>query len=265
MTQVIEHPTLGAAPSFRLDAKVAVITGGGRGIGRAVAMAFADSGAAVALLGRTSHDLESAAATIRSAGGRAMAVPADVRDREGLANAFGRVVDEWSSVDILVNNAGATVRKPAMNYSEDEYDLVMNTNVKGPLLCTQVAVTYLAHSRDGCVINISSVAGFLPLKNRVVYGVSKAAVSHLTKGLAAELAEQGIRVNAVAPGMVRTAMTDDWLQANPDEAANIRARIVLGRISEPTDVTGAVIFLASPAASYITGQTLLVDGGWSVS
>jgi NAD(P)-dependent dehydrogenase (short-subunit alcohol dehydrogenase family) len=252
-------------PSFRLDGKVAVITGGGRGIGQAIALAFAESGASLALLSRTPGELEDTVAQVQARGGRALSLVADVRDRQALAQAFAHANDVLGRLDILVNNAGTTVRKPAMDYTDDEYEHVMSTNVKGVLLTTQAAVPYLAQSDDGRIINISSVAAFLALKTRVVYGSSKAAVSHLTKGLAAELAEQGIRVNAVAPGMVRTAMTASWLEANPDLAAGVLARLALGRFAEPADVVGAVLFLASPAASYITGQTLLVDGGWSVT
>lgn len=254
-----------AMDRFHLDARVAVVTGAGRGIGKALALGLAEAGAAVAVteLPDRLPDAQEVADAITASGGRAVAVPLDVRDLSSIDRMVQQVVDTLGAVDILVNNAGIQIAKPAVEITEEDWDAVLDVNLKGVFFCSQrVGRWLIAQKREGVIINIASQNGLVGYYNRAPYCSAKAGVVNLTRVLAIEWASYGIRVNAVAPTFIRTPLGEQTLR-NEEFRRDILARIPLGRIGEPSDVVGAVIYLASPAASLVTGATLVVDGGWT--
>ena len=250
-------------PSFDLAGQTALVTGAARGLGRAISLALANAGADVALglLDRASAaDVE---AEIRAMGRRSIRVPMDVRRLDQVAAAVERVVAELGRLDILVNNAGLGPANPAEDVTEQDFDLTFDVNVKGVFFASQAAGRAMIRQGGGRIINLSSQAGFIALPTESVYCISKAAVAHLARCLAVEWGRHGSTVNAVAPTFIRTDGTAADLadQAFRDDVVERIAG--LHRIGEPVDVAGAVVFLASPAASLITGTTLMVDGGWT--
>lgn len=250
-------------PSFGLDGRVALVTGAARGIGRAIAVALAHHGADVALGLRDVDSAADLADEIRSIGRRTLRVAMDVRDLGQIRDGVDRVVEELGRIDVLVNNAGLGPADRAEDVTEDDFDLTFDVNVKGSFFASQAAARHMIGQRSGTVISLSSQAGFVALPTESVYCMSKAAIAHMTKCLAVEWGGHGITVNAVAPTFIRTDGTAADLE-DPAFEADVRERIAgLHRIGEPADVAGAVVFLASPAASLITGSTLLVDGGWT--
>ena len=250
-------------PSFDLTGQTALVTGAARGIGRAISLALANSGADVALglLDPTSAaDLE---AEIRAMGRRALRVPMDVRRLDQITAAVDAVAAEFGRIDILVNNAGLGPANLAEDVTEADFDLTFDVNVKGVYFASQAAGRVMIRQGHGRIIHLSSQAGFIALPTESVYCISKAAVAHLARCLAVEWGRYGITVNAVAPTFIRTDGTAPDL-ADPAFEAEVKERIAgLHRIGEPVDVAGAVVYLASPAASLVTGTTLLVDGGWT--
>lgn len=250
-------------PRFHLEGMVALVTGAARGLGSSIALAMADSGADVALGLRDPESGQEVAAAIEAMGRRAFPVAMDVRDLSQIDSAVAEVVARFGALDILVNNAGLGPENPAELVTEEDFDLTIDVNMKGVFFASQAAGKVMIGQGSGRIINMSSQAGLVALPGEAVYCMSKAAVSHLTKCLAVEWGRHGITVNAVAPTFIRTPGTEAAL-ADPEFAADVIERIAgLHRVGEPVDVTGAVVFLASPAASLITGTTLLVDGGWT--
>lgn len=250
-------------PRFDLEGTVAMVTGAARGLGSSIALAMADSGADVALGLRDPESGQEVAAAIEAMGRKAFPVAMDVRDLSQIDSAVAQVVARFGTLDILVNNAGLGPENPAELVTEEDFDLTIDVNMKGVFFASQAAGKVMIGQGSGRIINMSSQAGLVALPGEVVYCMSKAAVSHLTKCLAVEWGQHGITVNAVAPTFIRTPGTEAAL-ADPVFAADVIERIAgLHRVGEPVDVTGAVVFLASPAASLITGTTLLVDGGWT--
>ena len=246
-------------PNFRLDGKKALVTGAGRGLGKAIADDLAESGATVY---GTSRD----AATARQISERYGTPPLAVDlSSTGNISGFAESLHRASGgIDLLVNNAGVNVPKPALELTEDDWDTVFDTNLKGTFfLTTALARHWVAAGTPGAIVNIASQAGIVAIEERAAYGTSKAGMIHLTKILALEWAAAGIRVNAVAPTFVRTELTASTL-SRPDWAAELLSRIPIGRFGEPEDVAGAVAFLLSDAASLITGHTLAVDGGYTI-
>ena len=246
-------------PSFRLDGRRALVTGAGRGIGLAAAAALAEAGADVTLVARTEADVEAAAAALRSAGRRAQALALDVRDTAAVAAAFAA----GEPYDLLVNNAGCNRPGPFVEATEEMFDTVMDLNVKAAFFTAQAfARRLVAAGRPGAIVNVSSQMGHVGAVGRTIYCASKHAVEGLTKALAVELAPHGIRVNALCPTFIETAMTKRYFE---DEAflAAVLAKIKLGRLGRPEDLMGAIVYLASPAAALVTGTSLLVDGGWT--
>ncbi len=242
-----------------LRGKIAVITGAGRGIGRAIALQFAGYGAKVVINYRNSiTQVEELLTEIKNAGGEAIAVRADVSLEEEAKALLDGAAEQYGRVDILVNNAGITRDNLLMRMSEEEFDSVMNINLKGTFFCLKYAAAIMLKQRSGKIINISSVVGVTGNAGQTNYAASKAGVIGMTKSAARELASRGITVNAVAPGFIRTDMTE----VLPDKVkeANI-SNIPLRRFGTAQEVAGAVSFLASEAANYITGQVLQVDGG----
>jgi len=248
--------------SSPLSGRVAVVTGGRRGIGRAVALALAGAGADIALGDRTVDDgqLEAAAAEVKKLGRRSLAVKADITSKAEVDNFVRKVADELGAVDILVNNAATNVRAPLLELPEDGWDRVINTDLKGCYLCSQAAGRIMVEQKRGNIINIASTAALRAAPQMGAYCVAKAGVVMLTKVLAVELGQYNIRVNAVAPYIVKTKFSQP-LWSEPEALRQIEAEIPMGRLAETGDIMGAVLFLAADASSYITGQTIIVDGG----
>ncbi len=252
---------------FRLEGRAALVTGAGRGIGRSAAVALAYAGAEVWLMARTQSDLDSAVAEITAGGGRAHALVCDVTD----AAAVNRAVAALPSLDVLVNNAGTNIPEPFVKVSEANLDKVLDLNIRAMFITAQAAVKKMLESRGdgnerksrgGSVINITSQMGHVGAPTRTVYCLTKHAIEGFTKALAVELAPQNIRVNSIAPTFLETPMTAPMF-AKPEFAKWVMERIPLGRLGQLDEVAAAVVFVASDAASLMTGTSLVIDGGWT--
>ena len=245
-----------------LTGKNALVTGAGRGIGKAIALELAAKGAFVIVNYNGSKEAaEQTVAEIKAAGGDAIAYQCSVSDYEACGAMITALIKEYAHIDILVNNAGITRDGLLMKMSEEDFDAVINTNLKGCFNTIRHMSRYLLKQRAGKIINISSVSGILGNAGQANYSASKAGVIGLTKAVARELASRGINVNAVAPGFVETDMTDALSDSVKE---NLKSQIPLGKIGHPQDIAKAVAFLASPDANYITGQVLSVDGGMAI-
>ena len=249
-------------PNSTMTGKVVLITGGRTGMGRAFALAFAKAGADVAICSRTNEGdgLEAVAEEIRKLGQHALAIKADVSRKNDVENMVKKTIAELGDIDVLINNAGILARGPLLETEEDIWDKLIDTNLKGCYLCSQAVGRAMVKRKKGNIINIASIAGLKPIPLRTAYAISKAGVIMLTRVLARELGSYNIRVNAIAPGTIRTQMSEALISG--PEAPEILANISLGRFGETNDVIGAALFLASDAASWITGHTLLIDGGF---
>jgi NAD(P)-dependent dehydrogenase (short-subunit alcohol dehydrogenase family) len=249
-------------PRFDLQGRVALVTGAARGIGHACALALAHAGADVALGLRDVQTGADLAGEIESMGRQALRLQMDMTRLDEIRAAIDKTVAHFGRLDILVNNAGLAPGNLAEHVREEDFDLTLAVNLKGTFFASQAAGRLMIGQRYGRIINLGSQAGFVALPTESVYCMTKAAISHLTKCLAVEWGQYNITVNTVAPTFIHTPGT---AQALSDDAfrADVLSRIALGRIGEPMEVAGAVVFLASPAASLITGETLLVDGGWT--
>lgn len=250
-------------PSFDLTGQVALVTGAARGLGNAISLALAHAGADVALGLRDVNARGDLADQIGAMGRRALPLQMDVRRLDQIFQAVDDTVMHLGKLDILVNNAGLAPDNLAENVREEDFDLTLAVNLKGTFFASQAAGRVMIRQRSGRIINLSSQAGFVALPTESVYCMTKAAIAHLTKCLALEWGKYNITVNAVAPTFIRTPGTEGAL-ANPEFRSNVIERIAaLHRIGEPMDVAGAVVFLASSAASLVTGDTILIDGGWT--
>lgn len=246
-------------PTMRLDGKIAMVTGAGRGLGRACALALAQAGAQVALISRTLPELDRLAGEIIDGGGKAIPVVCDVTDTRAVEAAVAGL----PGLDILVNNAGINFPEPFTDVSEDHFDRIMALNVRAVFMVSQAASRrMIADGNGGAIINISSQMGHVGAPLRTVYCSSKHAVEGMTKAMGAELAPHNIRVNTIGPTFILTPMTKPFFE-NKAFNDDTMGRIPLGRLGELEDIMGAVVFLASPAAALITGTSLVVDGGWT--
>jgi len=254
---------LNALDLFRLDGKTAIVTGGGRGLGRYMAEALSDAGAAVVLCSRKMEPLEEVQREIEAGGGRALAVECDVTDEESVERVVSAAAESFGSVDVVVNNSGATWGAPPEEMPLDRFDQVMRVNVRGTFLMSQAAGRrMIERGAGGAIVNISSVAGIVgghpDYMQTVGYNASKGAIISMTRDLATSWAQYNITVNAIAPGWFPTRMSGGLIDKFEEE---MLAGIPLGRFGNPEDLKGVVIFLSSPAAAYLTGQTVVVDGG----
>lgn len=244
---------------FRLDGKVTLVTGGSRGIGKAIALAMAGAGADVALLGREVSTLNEVAAEIQAMGRKTACVQLDIANVDGIQGAVDQVIAELGSIDILVNNAGLNIRKEVLEYTPDEWDFVMNANLRGAFFLTKACGEHMKERGSGKVLNITSMSAFVGLPTVPAYSASKAALQQLTKLMAVEWAAYGIQSNAIAPGWIATELTKA-IQGTPRYDWVI-SRTPQGRFGLPEDLVGASVFLCSPAADFITGHVIVVDGG----
>jgi len=246
---------------FSLNGKVALITGSSRGIGKAVAEAMAQAGAKVVISSRKAEACESVAESIRAAGGEAVAIPCNVSDLSQIQSLVDATLEHWGRIDVLVCNAAVNPHfGPSLEISESAFDKVMSTNVKSVLWLCRAVIPQMARRDDGAVIIVSSIAGLRGTSRLGAYAISKAADMQLTRNLAMEWGHRNVRVNCIAPGLVRT----DFARAlweDPENHAKALAAYPLGRLGEPEDVAGAAVFLAARSGAWITGQTLVVDGG----
>jgi 3-oxoacyl-[acyl-carrier protein] reductase len=242
----------------QLANQIAVVTGAGRGIGRAIALKFAAEGADVVVVSRTQENSEKVAAEIRALGRKAWAHAVDVSDAAAVNAAAEKILAEAGKVDILVNNAGVTRDGLLMRMSDADWDTVLNTNLKGAFLVTKAFSRAMIKARAGRIINISSVIGLIGNAGQCNYAASKAGLIGFTQSAAKELAGRGITVNAIAPGFIETDMT---AELKPEMKEALLKQIPLGCLGQSDDIAGAALYLASPAARYVTGQVLTVDGG----
>ena len=248
---------------FRLDGKNALITGAGRGIGKALAIALSEAGAAVSVVGRDQAGSESTAQMIEAAGGRAISVMADVTTPEGVETAVSQTVAELGSLDILVNNAGFCVHKPSLEVTREDYHAVMDVNVEAVFFLSQAAAKVMVKQGGGNIINIGSMSAYIVNRPQwqPAYNASKAAVHHLTKSFAAEWAPLNIRVNAIAPGYIKTEMAQvdkpEFRQHWIEDAAQ-------KRYASPDELGSTLVYLAGDGSSYVTGSVVVVDGGYTL-
>lgn len=251
------------AARYRLDGRVALVTGAGRGIGRACALALAQAGAELWLMARSRDEIDAVARQIGAAGGKAHAIACDVTDSAAMKAAVASI----PALDVLVNNAGTNIPEPFVEVSEEHLDKLLALNVRSAFLVAQAAAKKMLEApgrkgRGGAILNMSSQMGHVGAVNRTVYCLTKHGIEGLTKAMALEFAPLGIRVLSIAPTFVETSMTKPMM-ARPGFAKWVEERIPAGRVGQPEDVAAAVVFAASPAASLMTGSSLLVDGGWT--
>jgi len=248
---------------FSLKGKTVIITGASQGIGEAVALGMAEAGANLVLAARNVDKLESVGKKIESIGGRSRAGATDVLKRDDVEAMVGAAVSEFGAVDCLVNNAGINSVKPALDVTEQDWDAVVDTNLKGYFLCAQAAGRVMIEKGSGSIINNASIFGVRGFHMLTPYISSKGGVVQLTRGLAVEWARKGVRTNCVAPGYTVTEMAKRDIESNPAVLKANLMKIPMNRGAEPREVADVMVFLASDAASYVTGQIICVDGGWS--
>jgi NAD(P)-dependent dehydrogenase (short-subunit alcohol dehydrogenase family) len=252
---------------FSLKGKIALVTGGGRGIGQAIAFAFAKVGAKVVVTSRKAQDLEATAAEIKAFGGEAFPLPAHLGKMEEIQKMVNTVMDKYKRIDILVNNAGASPSMGTVLDSDERlWDTIMNLNLKGVYFVSQAVAKIMKNQGSGKIINIASVDGFNPEPGVSVYSVSKAGVRMITKAFASELTSFNIQVNTIAPGPISTKMMNShWFHLSPEEAKKAKAELEkllpTGRIGLPDEIAGAALYFASNASSYTTGTEIVIDGG----
>ncbi len=248
---------------FELANKVAMVTGGNRGLGEVSALALAKAGADIAVCGRNKPDLERVSAAIQALGRTAHGFTIDVTDKARVVEAVAQVIGHFGRIDILVNNAGVNHRVPVLDFPEEEWDRVISTNLKGYFLTAQAVAPQMIDNGYGKIINMSSILGTIGLPNQVAYASSKGGVDQMTKVMALEWAKLGVRVNAVGPTYFETELVSQ-IRHDPERFNFIKERTPMGRWGHLPELEGVIIFLASPASDFITGQTIYVDGGWTI-
>ena len=247
---------------MRLKGRVAIITGAGSGNGRGIALRFSEEGVRIVAADLDPESARETANLVEDAGGEAFAVRADVSRREQVSAMVEAATEQFGAIDILVNNAGVETLVPLLDLEESEWDRIVDTNLKGAFLCAQIAARAMVSARTpGAIVNIASINAKIALAGQAHYTSSKGGLIMLTKSMALDLAPHGIRVNAIGPGVIETRMTERSL-SDPERRAMLLSKVPLGRVGQPRDVANAALFLASDEASYITGTTLYVDGGW---
>ena len=247
---------------FNLDGKIAIVTGAGRGMGYHIALALARYGADLVVCSRTVSELESPAAEVQKLGRQVLVQQMDIQKIPDIERMVQAAEDTYGRIDILINNAGINIPQPVEDVTEEAWDTIMNTNVKGLFFCAQAVGRIMISQKKGKIINISSQAGEVGIPQRTAYCSSKGAVNQLTKVLALEWAQHHINVNAIGPTFIETPLSKPMFE-KPGFKNFVLSKIPWGRIGKPDDVIGAVIFLASDASELVTGHNLLIDGGWT--
>ena len=250
-------------PSLRLDGKLAIVTGGGGTLGGVAAMAFAEAGADVVVVARTLAKCETVAQKVRDLGRRSLALSVDVLAQDQLDGMVARIMGEWGKIDILFNNAGTSSPHSMLESGVEEWCRVIDVNIKGTFLCTRAVAPVMIAQGAGRIINMGSITVKAGVANRTAYATSKAGVAAFTKALAFELGPSGITVNALCPTSIETDMNRELRTQQASLYEGLIRRTPLGRLGRPEDLAGALVFLASPAAAFITGQSLFVDGGFT--
>lgn len=248
---------------MRLKDKVALVTGSGRGIGRAIALRMAKEGAKVVVNSVHSETSDAVKKEIESDGGRAISIPCDVSKQQDVERLIESVKHEFGTIDILVNNAGINIVKPAVEMTEEDWDQVLSVNLKSIFLCSKAAARLMIPNNHGRVINIASIVGINPFPNRAPYASSKAAVIMLTRELAIEWARHGIMVNAIAPGFFLTDLMNEKIREGAISEKGILKRVPMGRFGLVEEIGNLAVFLSSDESSYITGQCIAIDGGYT--
>jgi NAD(P)-dependent dehydrogenase (short-subunit alcohol dehydrogenase family) len=247
---------------FDLQGKSAIVTGAGRGIGRSIALGLAQAGADVVLCSRTENELQELANEIERVGRQALVVPCDVMKPEEIQHAVDMAKNQFGKIDILINNAGVTKKTPAEEYEIEDWEHIIAVNLTGVFLFAQYAGREMIKQGGGRIINISSVASQTAVTGSIAYCASKGGVNMLTKVLAVEWAKYGIQVNGIAPAYIETPLVKQIKDVREEFSEQVAARTPLGRMGHPDELVGAAVFLASDASSYISGETIFVDGGW---
>lgn len=259
---------MGVMEELSLDGKKAIVTGGSRGIGKGIATGLAEAGADVALVFRSSVDLaEQLADKFRDMNRDSFALQADVSDKSKVKAMVQQVIEKWGRIDVLVNNAGIVINAPAEEMTEDEWDQVLNVDLKGVFLCSQMVGQKMIEQGGGSIINVGSMSGYIANypQPQVSYNSAKAGVHTLTKCLATEWAPHNIRVNAIAPGYIETDMTRPFLEGNSEDVQRYWIEgAVMERVGQPHELAGTAVLLASDASSFITGEVVVVDGGYTL-
>jgi NAD(P)-dependent dehydrogenase (short-subunit alcohol dehydrogenase family) len=245
-----------------LKGKKVLITGGSKGIGKDIALSFAEHGADIMITGRNEQDLASTTTELREVHTQSFYLLSDLQDVKSIYNVVDQTVSVLGGIDILVNNAGVNIAKPALEVTEEDWDQILDTNLKGTFFCSQRAGQYMTEQGYGRIINIVSQMAFVGYVKRAAYCASKGGAVQLTKALAIEWASKNVKVNAVAPTFIETDLTKKMFE-NQEFYEDVLNRIPLGKLAQPSDVTGAVLFLASDLSNFITGETIKVDGGWT--
>jgi len=250
-------------PDFGLKNKIAIVTGGNKGIGKGTALCLANAGSDVVIAGRTQSELEQVASEVEKMGRKSLPIVMDVTRKQSVDSMVHQALMKFGRIDVLVNSAGVSEVLPPEEYPEEVWDKIIDTNLKGVFLCCQSVGKAMIKQKSGVIINISSQAGSVALPNHAAYCASKGGVNLLTKVLALDWAQYNIRVNAVGPTVINTPMADQ-IFGDPEVRAETMKKIPIGHFGDVEDVAGAVIFLASDASKMITGHILLVDGGWTI-
>ena len=249
---------------FDLSGRIVIVTGGNQGIGFGIARGLASAGSTVIIANRRATEGQKAAESLKKEGFNAIAIPTDVSKKSSVAALVSKVLNDFGKIDILVNNAAVIIRKPLEEFAEEEWDQVMNTNLRGLFFCCQLAGREMIKRKKGKIVNVSSILSQVVQPERGVYATAKAGVSHLTRALALEWGKYNINVNAIAPGLTITELNKKYFEENPEDLKKITEGIPKGREAYPPDYMGAALFLASDASEHMTGQTLLVDGGYTL-
>lgn len=248
---------------MRLKDKVAIITGSGSGIGRGIALEFARQGAKIVVSGRKLEPLNETVSQIKKAGGQAFAVAADVSIQDQVKNLVDSAIDKYGKVDILVNNAGVYIAHDALGLSEEEWNTTMDIDVKGLWLCSKNVLPQMLSQGKGKIINIASIAGLMGFEQSAAYCAAKGAVVNLTREMALDYAKRGININAIAPGIIESDMTKDFL-ADENARKSFLEKTPVGRVGQPQDIAFGAVYLASDESDFVSGHILVIDGGWTI-
>lgn len=249
---------------FDLSGKIAIVTGGNRGIGYGIARGLTQAGATVVVANRSVASGQKAVESLKKEGGKAVHITLDISKLSSIAAMVSEVIRQFGKIDILVNNAATIIRKPVEDFTEADWNVIVDTNLKGTFFCLQLVGREMIKNKSGKIINVSSVLSQMAQSGRSIYAITKAGISHMTRTVGTEWAKYNINVNAIGPGLTITEINSAYFKAHPEDLKKILDGIPEGREAYPDDYVGAAIFLASSASDYMVGQTLIIDGGMTI-